>query len=71
MYVYLFTLYNVHYIPVGVNVEGLFRVPGPAQHIEELRKEFEEGEGLLLSAYILCGCCYRKKSTRSSWQREI
>ena len=29
---------------VGLNVEGLFRVPGPAQHIEELRKEFEEGE---------------------------
>lgn len=28
-------------------MEGLFRVPGPAQHIEELRKEFEEGEGIL------------------------
>ena len=52
-------------------MEGLFRVPGPAQHIEELRKEFEEGEGLLLSAYILCGCYYRKKSTRYSWQGEV
>jgi len=28
---------------IGMNVEGLFRVPGPAQHIEELRKDFEEG----------------------------
>ena len=24
-------------------MEGLFRVPGPAQHIEDLRKDFEEG----------------------------
>lgn len=38
---------------IGMNVEGLFRVPGPAQHIEELRKDFEEGsinftKGILL-----------------------
>jgi len=26
-----------------MTVEGLFRVPGPAQHIEDLRKDFEEG----------------------------
>jgi len=27
-------------------MEGLFRVPGPAQHIEDLRKDFEEGTAI-------------------------
>lgn len=36
--------HNLTFTDVGLNVEGLFRVPGPAQHIEELRKEFEEGK---------------------------
>ena len=36
--------HNLTFTDIGLNVEGLFRVPGPAQHIEELRKEFEEGK---------------------------
>jgi hypothetical protein len=27
----------------GVTTEGLFRVPGPSQQIEDLKKGFEEG----------------------------
>ena len=30
-------------IKEGLRTEGIFRVPGPAQHIEELQKGFEEG----------------------------
>ena len=29
--------------PQGVTTEGLFRVPGPAQQIDDLKKGFEEG----------------------------
>ena len=28
----------------GLDMEGIFRVPGPAQHIDDLRKAFEDGE---------------------------
>ena len=27
----------------GLNMEGLFRVPGPAAYTDELRRAFEEG----------------------------
>ena len=30
-------------LSVGVKMEGLFRVPGPAAYTEDLRKAFEEG----------------------------
>ena len=30
-------------LPIGMKMEGLFRVPGPAAYTEELRKGFEEG----------------------------
>ena len=30
-------------LPKGVTTEGLFRVPGPAQQIDDLKKGFEEG----------------------------
>ena len=35
---------------VGLKMEGLFRVPGPAAYTDDLRKAFEEGMGLSLSA---------------------
>ena len=37
-----FTFYFI-FIFKGLNVEGLFRVPGPSALIDELRKGFEEG----------------------------
>ena len=27
----------------GMDMEGIFRVPGPAQHVDDLRKAFEDG----------------------------
>ena len=30
-------------VTVGMKMEGLFRVPGPAAYTDELRKGFEEG----------------------------
>ena len=28
----------------GMDMEGIFRVPGPAQHVDDLRKAFEDGK---------------------------
>ena len=33
--------YYIHY--TGLTTEGLFRIPGPAQQIDDLKKAFEEG----------------------------
>ena len=30
----------------GMDMEGKFRVPGPAQHVDDLRKAFEDGKGI-------------------------
>lgn len=37
------------YIFIGMSMEGLFRVPGPAAYTEELAKGFEEGEQCRIS----------------------
>ena len=37
---------------IGLKTEGLFRVPGPAQQIEDLKKGFEEGRDPLAYSAI-------------------
>ena len=37
----------------GMKMEGLFRVPGPAAVLDELRVSFEEGTILVIPSYYI------------------
>lgn len=45
-------LFIIILIPTGITTEGLFRVPGPAQQIDDLKKGFEEGRDPLAYAAL-------------------
>ena len=44
----------------GLDMEGIFRIPGPSQTVDDLRKAFEDGEYLSLKmssvALFMHGC---------------